>query len=158
MRKPNVSVPSYRHHKPSGQAVVTLSGQDHYLGRWDSESSKTEYKRRLSEWLVTSKSGLVSTEAITPIVLYDVTSDLSTLSSATPSVATYNDLGSGTIYGSHDYFELFTSPTETIPLDEESARRDCRRSAIALRHRRIYRDAGRRARYAARRSRMDFRR
>ena len=72
MRKPNVSVPSYRHHKPSGQAVVTLSGQDHYLGPWDSESSKTEYKRQLSEWLATNKSGLVSTEAITPITVAEL--------------------------------------------------------------------------------------
>jgi hypothetical protein len=26
-------IPSYREHKPSGQAVVTLNGRDHYLGR-----------------------------------------------------------------------------------------------------------------------------
>jgi hypothetical protein len=28
-------VPSYRRHKPTGQAVVTLNGKDHYLGRWN---------------------------------------------------------------------------------------------------------------------------
>jgi hypothetical protein len=27
--KSNKSVPKYRHHKPSGQAVVTLDGHDH---------------------------------------------------------------------------------------------------------------------------------
>ena len=32
-RKPRI--PSYRHHKPSGQAVVTLNGRDIYLGAWD---------------------------------------------------------------------------------------------------------------------------
>jgi integrase len=72
MRKPNVSVPSYRHHKPSGQAVVTLSGKDHYLGPWESESSKAEYKRLLSEWLAANKTALVSTEAITSITVAEL--------------------------------------------------------------------------------------
>jgi len=56
MRKPNVSVPSYRHHKPSGQGVVTLNGKDHYLGPWQSEASKTEYKRLLAEWIAAGKT------------------------------------------------------------------------------------------------------
>jgi hypothetical protein len=30
--------PSYRRHKPSGQAVVTLSGRDIYLGKWGYEN------------------------------------------------------------------------------------------------------------------------
>ena len=51
MRKPNVSVPSYRYHKPSGQGVVTLSGKDFYLDPWQSESSVTEYRRLLAEWM-----------------------------------------------------------------------------------------------------------
>ncbi len=56
MRKPNVSVPSYRHHKPSGQAVVTLNAKDHYLGLWQSDSSKAEYKRLLAEWIAAGKA------------------------------------------------------------------------------------------------------
>ena len=56
MRKPNVSLPSYRHHKPSGQAVVTFNGKDHYLGPWQSEASKTEYKRLLAEWIAVGKT------------------------------------------------------------------------------------------------------
>lgn len=56
MRKPNVSVPSYRHHKPSGQAVVTLNGKDHYLGPWQSEPSTVEYKRLLAEWMAAAKT------------------------------------------------------------------------------------------------------
>ena len=43
--------PSYRHHKPSGQAVVTLNGLDHYLGPWKSKASKAEYDRLIREWL-----------------------------------------------------------------------------------------------------------
>ncbi len=51
-----VRVPSYRHHKPSGQAVVTLSGRDLYLGPWKSPDSKREYKRLVAEWLASAGS------------------------------------------------------------------------------------------------------
>ena len=44
-------VPSYRLHKRSGQAVVTLSGHDHYLGVHGSDVSKREYDRVVREWL-----------------------------------------------------------------------------------------------------------
>ena len=45
------SAPKYRHHKPSGQAVVTLAGVDHYLGPWRSKASELEYDRLIGEWL-----------------------------------------------------------------------------------------------------------
>jgi integrase len=45
-------VPSYRLHKVSGQAVVTLRGRDHYLGSHGSEASRQLYDRLLAEWLV----------------------------------------------------------------------------------------------------------
>ena len=45
------SVPSYRLHKPSGRAVVTLNGRDHYLGPWNSPESSAEYDRLVGEWL-----------------------------------------------------------------------------------------------------------
>jgi hypothetical protein len=35
----NPRVPKYRRHKPSGQAVVTLSGKDFYLGKWNTKAS-----------------------------------------------------------------------------------------------------------------------
>jgi hypothetical protein len=44
-------VPSYRRHRPSGQAVVTLDGRDHYLGKWNTKASRTEYDRLIGEWL-----------------------------------------------------------------------------------------------------------
>src|SRR5262245_15515350 len=44
-------LPSYRLHKQSGQAIVTLSGKDVLLGRYGSAASKAEYKRLTSEWL-----------------------------------------------------------------------------------------------------------
>ena len=43
-------VPSYRRHKPSGQAVVTLDGRDFYLGKFNSAASRSEYNRRIAEW------------------------------------------------------------------------------------------------------------
>lgn len=43
-------VPSYRLHKPSGQAVVTIEGRDHYLGLFDSPQSHEAYGRALARW------------------------------------------------------------------------------------------------------------
>lgn len=44
-------VPSYRLHKPTGQAVVTLGGKDYYLGKYDSEASHAAYSRKIGEYL-----------------------------------------------------------------------------------------------------------
>lgn len=44
-------LPTYRRHRASGQAVVTLGGRDHYLGTWKSAASKAEYQRVTGEWL-----------------------------------------------------------------------------------------------------------
>lgn len=44
-------IPSYWLHKPTGQAVVTVSGKDHYLGRYDSPESRAAYDRLLAERL-----------------------------------------------------------------------------------------------------------
>ena len=51
IRRSAPRVPSYRRHKPSGQAVVTLNGRDIYLGKWDTKASRTEYDRLIGEWL-----------------------------------------------------------------------------------------------------------
>ena len=48
-------IPSYRKHKPSGQAVVTLSGRDFYLGPWQSQVSRDEYDRLIGEWLANGR-------------------------------------------------------------------------------------------------------
>jgi len=44
-------VPSYRLHKASGQAIVTLNGQDSPLGKFKPADSKAEYNRRIAEWI-----------------------------------------------------------------------------------------------------------
>jgi integrase len=50
-------LPKYRHHKASGQAVLTLGGFDHYLGVYGTEASKQAYQRKLTEWLSSHKPG-----------------------------------------------------------------------------------------------------
>lgn len=47
----SVRTPSYRLHKPTGQAVVTLNGRDVYLGRHGTAASRAEYDRIVAEWL-----------------------------------------------------------------------------------------------------------
>jgi len=48
-------VPSYRRHKPTGQAVVTINGQDIYLGKWNTAASKAEYDRLIAEFLANGR-------------------------------------------------------------------------------------------------------
>ena len=53
--------PSLRRHKPSGQAVVTLDGQDHYLGPWPAALAQAAadrreaYDRLIAEWLASGR-------------------------------------------------------------------------------------------------------
>ena len=43
--------PSYRRHKQSGQAIVTLSGRDILLGKHGTKESRDAYNRITAEWL-----------------------------------------------------------------------------------------------------------
>ena len=47
--------PSYRLHKPTGQAVVRIDGRDCYLGRHGTEASRARYDRLISEWLANGR-------------------------------------------------------------------------------------------------------
>lgn len=49
------SVPKYRKHRASGQAMVTLNGIDHYLGSHGTKTSKREYDRLIAEWLAAGR-------------------------------------------------------------------------------------------------------
>ena len=44
-------VPSYRLHKATGQAVITLTGPDIYLGAQHSAERREPYEAALNEWL-----------------------------------------------------------------------------------------------------------
>ena len=43
-------IPSYRLHKPSGLAVVTAGGKDHYLGKYGSTESREAYGRLIGRY------------------------------------------------------------------------------------------------------------
>jgi len=45
------TVPSYREHKASGQAVVTLDGHDEYLGKFGTPESRSKYQRLIREYV-----------------------------------------------------------------------------------------------------------
>src|SRR5215207_7211256 len=57
-------VPSLRRHKPTSQAVVTLSGKDHYLGIWPAGRKsppppiQLAYERLIAEWLAANRQPL----------------------------------------------------------------------------------------------------
>ncbi len=60
--------PSYRRHKATGQAVVTLRGRDVYLGKYDCDDSRAEYTRLLGEWAA-SDGALTSQHDLTVVEL-----------------------------------------------------------------------------------------
>ncbi|MDA1052843.1 MAG: recombinase XerD, partial [Planctomycetota bacterium] len=59
------STPKYRLHKATGQAIVTLDGQDFYLGPHGSRPSRREYERLVGEWLQNGRSLPTEPHAIT---------------------------------------------------------------------------------------------
>jgi integrase len=44
-------VPTYRRHKPTGQARVTLGGKDFYLGKYGTRESRDAYQRLIGEYI-----------------------------------------------------------------------------------------------------------
>ncbi|HEX4000818.1 MAG TPA: site-specific integrase [Pirellulales bacterium] len=61
MGNSTLRIPSYRRHKPSGQAVVTIAGRDIYLGSWNTATSRAEYNRIIAEW--TAQGGTLPQKA-----------------------------------------------------------------------------------------------
>jgi integrase len=55
--------PSYRKHKASGNAVVTLDGKDHYLGPHGTPGSRDAYDKAVSEWLARGRARAPVAEA-----------------------------------------------------------------------------------------------
>lgn len=55
----SVRIPKYRHHKPSGQALVEIRGKRIYLGKHGSPESTEKYRRLIAEFL--SNDGVVDT-------------------------------------------------------------------------------------------------
>ena len=57
--------PSYRLHKPTGQAVVTLAGKDRYLGRHGTPESVAEYGRLVGEWMLNGRRAAATASDLT---------------------------------------------------------------------------------------------
>jgi integrase len=53
-------VPSYRLHKQSGQAIVTLNGRDHLLGPHGTKTSRAKYDMLIREWLANGRQPLTA--------------------------------------------------------------------------------------------------
>ena len=58
------SLPSYRLHQPTGQAVVTIDGQDYYLGPFGSAESKKKYSRLTDVWNARQERSAAETEEL----------------------------------------------------------------------------------------------
>jgi len=69
-RSTGQSVPQYRKHKATGQAVCTVSGKDYYLGPHGTKASKIEYDRLIGEWLAGGRpTNLAAAEDLTIVEL-----------------------------------------------------------------------------------------
>lgn len=47
----SVRIPKYRHHKPTGQALVEIRGRRIYLGRHGTEESREKYRRIIAQFV-----------------------------------------------------------------------------------------------------------
>jgi integrase len=57
-------VPKLSHHKASGQAVVRLSGKDHYVGRFGTPEAEAEYGRLLAAWFLSGRQLVTGNDEI----------------------------------------------------------------------------------------------
>jgi len=55
MPRLTAKTPAYRLHRASGQALVTIAGNDNYLGPWKSRASRIEYDPLVGEWLASGQ-------------------------------------------------------------------------------------------------------
>ena len=73
MPKLKAQLPKYRHHRASGQAIVTLDGRDFYLGPFGTSASKQGYDRLLTEWLANGRRLEAPSTPMTGITVVEVT-------------------------------------------------------------------------------------
>ncbi|MCH8342485.1 MAG: site-specific integrase [Planctomycetes bacterium] len=62
-------IPSFRHHKASGQGFVELAGRRHYLGRFDRPETQQAYHRLMAEWIANGRQLPVDPSDITIVEL-----------------------------------------------------------------------------------------
>ncbi len=61
-RLAGTSIPKYRKHRPTAQAVVTIGGVDHYLGPHGTKASHLEYDRLIAEWMANGRQAHVTAD------------------------------------------------------------------------------------------------
>ena len=66
------ALPKYRKHKASGQAIVTIQGQDFYLGPWNSKASRVEYDRIIAEFLAAGRQLPVRGAGATDLTVVEI--------------------------------------------------------------------------------------
>lgn len=59
------SAPKYRLHKPSQNAVVTINGKNHYLGKYGTDESHELYRRKITESWGQSVTTIATAETVT---------------------------------------------------------------------------------------------
>jgi integrase len=57
------SIPKYRKHRATGQAVVVIGGSDHYLGPHGTKASRLEYDRLIGEWISAGRPSSIAKAA-----------------------------------------------------------------------------------------------
>ena len=68
------SIPKYRKHRASGQAVCTIGGRDHYLGPHGTKASKLDYDRLVAEWLAAGRLSAPLGQAFTGLTIVELIS------------------------------------------------------------------------------------
>jgi integrase len=106
-------VPSYRRHKQSGQAIVTLtdglgSRRDVLLGKYGSKESRVEYSRVIAEWEANGHRILASRAAMSALSVNEV------LLAYWQHVETYYRLADGTASTEVDNIRLALRPLRAL--------------------------------------------
>ena len=57
------SIPKYRKHRATGNAVVNFGGIDHYLGPHGTKVSLSEYDRLIAEWMANGRQSRITADA-----------------------------------------------------------------------------------------------
>ena len=52
---PRTNIPSYRLHKPTGQAIVSLCGKIFYLGKYKSKASRERYTELIADYAANNR-------------------------------------------------------------------------------------------------------
>ncbi len=72
MPKLSKSLPKYRKHRASGQAIVTIGGRDFYLGPYGTKASRLEYDRVICQWLENGRQPILDEDETAGITVLEI--------------------------------------------------------------------------------------